>query len=129
MNKLVAIATVLLLVAGAEARADDNEAGEKVFKQCTICHMIGEHAKNRVGPVLNGLEGRKAGTVAGFNYSNANKSSGIVWTKAEFLDYIRDPKAKIPGTKMIFAGIKDEAQANALWSYLAQFDADGEKKK
>ncbi|HEY6980763.1 cytochrome c family protein [Reyranella sp.] len=128
MNKLVAIATVLPIVGWTQARAQDVEAGEKVFKQCTICHMVGENAKNRVGPVLNGLEGRKAGTIAGFSYSNANKSSGVVWTKAEFLDYIRDPKAKIPGTKMIFAGVKDEGQANALWSYLAQFDADGKKK-
>ena len=99
----------LLAVAGAgEVRAQDAAAGEKVFGVCKTCHQIGETAKNNVGPVLNGLIGRKAGSVAGYSYSTANKDSGITWDEATFREYIKDPKAKIPGTKMIYAGLKDE---------------------
>jgi cytochrome c len=81
-----------------------------------------------VGPLLNGLEGRKSGTIEGYSYSEANKNSGITWSKETFLDYIKDPRAKIPGTKMIFPGIKNETEANNLWAYLASFDASGKKK-
>ena len=73
------------------------------------CHRIGPEAKNLVGPELNGLDGRKSGMVEGFNYSDANKNSGIVWNEAQFKEYIKDPRAKIPGTKMTFAGIKNDA--------------------
>ena len=89
---------------------------------------MGPTAKNKVGPVLNGLDGRKSGTMAGYNYSDANKSSGITWNEASFLDYIKDPKAKIPNTKMAFAGIKNEAEAKNLWAYLKQYDAEGKTK-
>jgi cytochrome c len=89
---------------------------------------VGESARNKVGPVLNGLDGRKAGTVASYSYSDANKSSGIVWNKETFLDYIRDPRAKIPGTKMVFPGIKKDQEAADLWAYLTQFNAEGKKK-
>jgi cytochrome c len=78
--------------------------------------------------VLNGLEGRKSGTIDGYSYSDANKNSGITWSEATFKDYIQDPRAKIPGTKMIFAGIKNEKEKTDLWAYLAQFKADGSKK-
>jgi cytochrome c len=88
----------------------------------------GEGAKNKVGPVLNGLNGRKSGFIEGFNYTEANKKSGITWDEASFLEYIKDPKAKIPGTKMAFAGIKNEQEAKNLWAYLRQFAADGAKK-
>lgn len=84
---------------------------------CTPCHDVGETAKNKVGPLLNGLEGRKTGTVAGYNYSDSNKNSGIIWDEAAFLEYIKNPKADIPGTKMVFVGIKDEAQAKNLCTY------------
>jgi cytochrome c len=77
---------------------------------------------------LNGLDGRKAGVVAGFNYSDANKSSGITWNGETFKDYIGDPRAKVPGTKMIFAGIKNDKELDDLWGYLKQFAADGQKK-
>jgi cytochrome c len=110
------------------ARAQDAAAGEQAFKKCFPCHSVGEGAKNKVGPILNGLDGRHSGAVAGYSYSEANKNSGITWTKDQFLDYIRDPRAKIPGTKMVFAGIKKEKEANDLWAYLAQFDAEGKKK-
>jgi len=93
------------------------------------CHAIGSGAANKIGPELNGLDGRKAGTAAGYNYSDANKNSGITWDEATFKDYIKDPRAKIPGTKMIFPGVKNENQVNDLWAYLKQFDASGNIKK
>lgn len=108
--------------------AQDLDAGVNSFKKCAACHDVGETAKNKVGPVLNGLGGRKTGTVAGYNYSDANKNSGIVWGEESFLDYIKDPKAKMPGTKMAFAGIKNESEAKNLWAYLTQFGPDGKKK-
>jgi len=107
------------------AHAQDAAAGEKVFVQCKTCHQIGETAKNAVGPVLNGLIGRKAGTVPGYAYSAANKNSGITWDEATFADYIKDPKKKIPGTKMIFNGVKDEQKIKDLVAYLKKFDATG----
>lgn len=110
------------------AAAQDAGAGANSFKKCTPCHDTGETAKNKVGPILNGLDGRKSGSVAGYNYSDANKKSGIAWNEAAFLDYIKDPRAKVPGTKMIFAGIKNETEAKNLWTYLKQFGADGKKK-
>ena len=116
------------IAAGPAAAAGDAAAGEKVFNKCKICHRIGEGAKNMVGPELNGLDGRKSGSVEGFSYSDANKNSGITWNKEVFLEYIKDPKAKIPGTKMVFAGIKNETERNDLWAYIAQFKADGSKK-
>ena len=119
----------LLAVAGAgEVRAQDAAAGEKVYGVCKACHQVGETAKNNVGPQLNGLFGRKAGTVEGYNYSKANKESGITWDEATFREYIKDPKAKIPGTKMIYAGLKDEQKTSDLLAFLKQFDADGKKK-
>jgi cytochrome c len=110
------------------ALAQDLAAGEQSFKKCFPCHSIGEGAKNKVGPILNGLDGRHSGTVDGYSYSDANKNSGITWSHDVFLEYIRDPRAKIPGTKMVFAGIKDEKEASDLWAYLAQFGPDGKKK-
>src|ERR1022692_5186135 len=104
------VAAAALAAATGFALAQDVAAGETSFKKCMPCHDIGDKAKNKIGPVLNGLEGRKTGSVEGFNYSDANKNSGIVWDEAQFLDYIKDPKAKIPGTKMIFVGIKNETE-------------------
>jgi len=119
------ILVALLVVAGAgEASAQDAAAGEKVFSTCKLCHQIGENAKNAVGPVLNGVIGRKAGSVAGYSYSDANKNSGITWDEATFREYIKDPKAKVPGTKMAYAGLKDEQKINDLVAFLKQFDAD-----
>ena len=117
-----------IAAAASGARAQDAGAGKTSFNKCLACHAVGEGAKNKVGPVLNGLDGRKSGTIEGYSYSEANKSSGITWNKDNFLDYIRDPKAKIPGTKMVFAGIKNEKEANDLWAYLAQYDKDGKTK-
>jgi cytochrome c len=119
---------VALIGSSVTALAQDLAAGEQSFKKCLPCHSVGEGAKNKVGPLLNGLEGRKSGTIEGFTYTDANKNSGLTWDEAVFRDYIKDPRAKIPGTKMIFAGIKNEKEISDLWAYMRQFDAEGKKK-
>ena len=109
------------------AEAQDAAAGEKIFAVCRACHQVGETAKNSVGPILNGLIGRKSGSVEGYNYSDANKNSGLTWDEATFFEYIKDPRAKIPGTKMVYAGLKDEQRAKDLVAFLKQYDASGKK--
>jgi cytochrome c len=126
--KVLAVAAIFVAGSVGFAKAQDVSAGENAFKKCMPCHSVGAGAKNKIGPVLNGLDGRKSGTAEGYNYSDANKNSGITWNEAQFLDYIKDPKAKVPGTKMIFAGIKNEQEAKDTWAYLKQFKADGGKK-
>ena len=125
LSALVAIASSL---AAPVALAQDVAAGKTSFNKCMACHAIGEGAKNKVGPELNGLDGRHSGTAPGYSYSDANKNSGITWNEAQFKDYIKDPKAKIPGTKMVFAGIKNEKGASDLWAFLAQYDKGGKIK-
>jgi cytochrome c len=127
--RIVITAAVLISAATGMASAQDAAKGENVFKKCLPCHSIGPGAANKVGPVLNGLDGRHSGNVPNFNYTDANKNSGIVWDEANFKEYIKDPKAKIPGTKMIFAGVKNDQEVNDLWAYLKQFDAEGNVKK
>lgn len=121
------IAGVVVLTSTTASMAQDAAAGEKAFAVCKACHQIGETAKNSVGPVLNGVIGRKAGTFPGYNYSDANKNSGLTWDEATFREYIKDPKAKVPGTKMAYAGMKDEQKVNDLLAYLKQFGPDGKK--
>jgi len=125
---LIAAAALMTAWMGA-ASAQDVEKGAVAFKKCGICHKIGPGATNLVGPVLNGLDGRRSGSVAGFSYSDANKNSGIVWGEATFKEYIKDPAAKVPGTKMTFLGIKNEQEIKDLWAYIKQFDAEGNIKK
>ena len=120
--KRVFLAAIFVAIGFGHASAQDAAAGEKVFAVCKACLQVGDTAKNVVGPVLNGLIGRKAGSVEGYNYSEANKKSGITWDEATFSEYIKDPKAKIPGTKMAFAGIKDEQKIKDLIAYLHTFD-------
>ena len=126
--KLALAAGWLLAAMTQAALSQDLAAGENSFKKCLPCHAVGESAKNKIGPVLNGLDGRKSGTIEGFSYTDANKKSGIVWNEESFKEYIKDPRAKIPGTKMIFPGIKNEKEAGDLWAYLKQFGPDGKKK-
>ena len=128
MLKGLIISAIALAASSGIALAGDVAAGQVVFKKCLACHAIGEGARNKVGPELNGIDGRHSGSAPGYNYSSANKNSGIVWNEATFKEYIKDPRAKIPGTKMIFPGIKDEKQADDLWSYLKQFGPDGKIK-
>jgi len=128
--KIFLAMTVLVtsIAASQAAYAQDVAAGEQSFKKCLPCHSIGPGAKNKVGPELNGLDGRHSGSAPDYSYSPANKNSGIVWNDQTFKEYIIDPRAKIPGTKMIFAGIKNEKERDELWAYLKQFGPDGNKK-
>lgn len=130
IDRLLAVLSLVFVIfaAAGSAHAQDVAAGEKSFNKCRACHQVGETAKNTVGPNLNGLFGRVAGSVAGYNYSEANKNSGITWDESVFAEYIQNPKGKIPGTKMIFAGIKKEQEIKDLTAFLAQFGPDGKKK-
>jgi cytochrome c len=130
MKKLTLRALAIIVSSSATpvALAQDVAAGKTSFNKCMACHAIGEGAKNKVGPELNGLDGRKAGTAPDYSYSEPNKNSGITWNEAQFKEYIKDPKAKIPGTKMAFAGIKNEKEINDLWAFLSQYDKDGKTK-
>ena len=124
--KIAAIAASVAFVGAVPALADgDAVAGKAVFNQCKACHQVGPEAKNGVGPILNGIVGRKAGEGASYNYSDANKNSGLTWDEATLRAYLTDPKAKVPGTKMIFPGIKREKQLDDLMAYLAGIKADG----
>jgi len=127
--KIAAIAASVAFVGAIPALAEgDAVAGKAVFNQCKACHQVGPEAKKGVGPVLYGIVGRKAGEGAGYNYSDANKNSGLTWDEATLRVYLTDPKAKVPGTKMIFPGIKNETEAGDLWAYLKQFGPDGKTK-
>ena len=124
--KIAAIAASVAFVGAVPALAEgDAVAGKAVFNQCKACHQVGPEAKNGVGPVLNGIFGRKAGEGAAYNYSDANKNSGLTWDEATLRAYLTDPKAKVPGTKMIFPGIKREKQLDDLMAYLMGIKADG----
>jgi cytochrome c len=128
VKKLIVAA---LVIAGSpvSSMGQDAQKGAAVFNVCLACHTIGPGAQNKIGPELNGLDDRKAGTVPSFDYSDANKDSGIIWNEATFEEYIKNPQAKIPGTKMIFPGIKNEQQVKDLWAYVSQFDTNGNVKK
>ena len=129
MKKPILSTLIVLASAAASsaALAQDVAAGKTSFNKCLACHAVGEGAKNKVGPELNGLDGRKSGTAADYSYSDANKKAEITWGEATFKDYIQNPMAKVPGTKMAFAGIKNEKEIGDLWAYLKQFKADGSK--
>jgi len=127
LRSLALIVPVLAAVS-FQAQAQDVAAGKVAFNKCRPCHQIGENARNLVGPELNGVIGRKAGSVEGFNYSDANKHSGITWDEPTFKEYIANPRAKVPGTKMAFAGIKSETEINNLLAYLKTFGPDGKTK-
>ena len=127
MRAILSSLVLLLPVLTHAAMAQDISAGERSFAKCRACHQVGEGARNLVGPELNGLIGRHSGAVEGYSYSNANKSSGLTWDEATFAEYIKDPRARIPGTKMIFVGIKNEKEIKDLIAFLKQFDKDGKK--
>lgn len=116
-----ALAVAAMGMGTASAWAQDAENGQSVFRQCRACHQVGATAKNGVGPQLNGIFGRKAGEVPGFNYSEANKAAGakgLVWDEKNLMEYIAAPAQFMPGTKMAFAGIKDEGDRKDLIAYL-----------
>ena len=119
------LAAGLALAMPAVASAQDVEAGKKVFNKCAPCHAIGPGAKNKVGPELNGILNRAAASVAGFAYSDALKKSGLTWDDANLHKWLENPKALVPGTKMVFPGVKDETERNDLIAYIESFKADG----
>jgi cytochrome c len=128
MRTLV-IAVMALAASAGTSFAQDAAGGEQVFKRlCSPCHDIGADAKVKLGPPLNGVEGRKSGTYEGFNYSPANKNSGITWDHDAFVKYIRAPMQEMPGTRMAFVGIKNDKDIADLWAYLQQFGPEGQKK-
>lgn len=113
LRTLLAVAMIAAVPTLAAAEGDAAK-GEKVFRKCKACHTVDE-AKNKVGPHLVGIVGRKAGAVEGFKYSDAMANSGLTWDAASLGEYLKDPKGKVPGTKMIFAGLKkDDDVANII---------------
>jgi cytochrome c len=122
-------ALAVAIVAGlsfdiAGAQDGNAEEGADVFKKCRACHDVGPGAKNKVGPLLNGIVGRPAGTIEGFNYSIANKEAGtkgLVWTEAVLFKYLEAPLSFMPGTKMAFAGLNDPQDRKDVIAYLKKF--------
>jgi cytochrome c len=112
----------------SSALARDIAAGETPFRKCLPCHAIGTDARNKTGPLLNGIEGRKCGIVSGYIYSDGNRNCAFTWDEAIILDYIGNRKAKNSRDQKVFGGIKDEIEANNLWAYLRQFGPDGRPK-
>ncbi|HEV3371292.1 MAG TPA: c-type cytochrome [Xanthobacteraceae bacterium] len=121
-------AGVLVAASAGAALAQDVAAGEQSFSKCKPCHDVGEDAKIKLGPPLNGIDGRKSATYDGFNYSDALKGLGVTWNAASFKQWVSGPSAMAPGTRMAFSGIKDDAEIANLWAYLTQYKADGNKK-
>ncbi len=105
------------------AWAQDAAKGEEIFAQCQVCHQIGDDAKNYIGPVLTGVVGRPAGAYPGYAYSNANKNSGLTWDEDTLKVYLKNPKAKVPGTKMTFPGLKSDDDIANVIAYLKTFHA------
>jgi cytochrome c len=127
MKWLEIVAVVFALAIPAAVRAQDLAAGEHVFIKCKGCHQIGEGAKNMVGPSLNGIVGRRSGVYPDYSYSDANKNSGLTWDEATLKEYLKNPRAKVPGTKMAFPGISSDTDIDNLVAYLKQFGPDGKK--
>jgi len=110
------------LYSGMAAAAGDAEAGAKLFtKTCGGCHSVGENARGSFGPQLNGVIGRAAGSTADYQYSEAMKNSGVVWTREKLAAYIESPKKVVSGTRMIFWGISDQEKIDNLLAYLETF--------
>jgi cytochrome c len=123
IGRVVPLIALGVLALGATAFAQtptgDAAAGEKIFNQCKACHSV-KAGENRVGPSLHGVIGRKAGAAEGFKYSDAMKTSGVIWTPENIDKYLADPKGFIPGNKMAFAGLKKPEDRQNVLAYLAQ---------
>lgn len=118
---------VLILSAGGAFAQGDAPAGEVVFKKCAVCHAVGEGAKNKVGPVLNGVLGRTAGTLEGYSYSQAMKDAGaggLVWTPETMSEFLAKPKEYVKGTKMAFNGLPNPEDIANVVAYLQTFSPD-----
>jgi len=116
----LSVSIAALLAAGNASAQSGNEArGERLFnQQCKACHTLDKGGASTVGPNLHGLIGRKAGSTEGFSSSDAMKASGIVWDDKTLAEYLKDPKGRVPGTKMVYVGLKQEAQQADLIAFL-----------
>ena len=116
----LALSVAVILVAGSASAQSGNEArGERLFnQQCKACHTLDKDGARTVGPNLHGLVGRKAGSTEGFSSSDAMKASGIVWDDKTLVEYLKDPKGRVPGTKMVYVGLKQEAQQADMIAFL-----------
>lgn len=120
---LASLPLILVSAPGVRAQEGDATAGAVVFKKCAVCH-IAEEDKNKVGPSLHGLLGRKAGTHPDFKYSPAMQAAGeggLIWDEATLRDYLHDPRKKVKGTRMAFPGLKNDADIANVIAYLKQF--------
>jgi cytochrome c len=111
------VVSVLLAGAGAAQAQGDSEKGEKVFNKYTTCHVV-EEEKNKIGPHLVGIFGRPTGSIEGFKYSDAMKSSGIVWGDETIAAYLKDPKSYVPRNRLAFAGLRKDDEIADLLAYL-----------
>ncbi len=130
MKLMGAIAAAALLAgvhAGAAQDATDGDAaaGANTAKICKTCHRFGPGAVSAIGPVLNGVVGRKAGTYPGYSYSTANKNSGITWTEANLKTYLKAPQKMVPGTKMTFQGFQKQSDIDNVVAFLKTLGPDG----
>ena len=116
----LASSVAVILVAGSASAQSGNEArGERLFnQQCKACHTLDKDGARTVGPNLHGLVGRKAGSTEGYSSSEAMKASGIVWDDKTLVEYLKDPKGRVPGTKMVYSGLKQEAQQADMIAFL-----------
>lgn len=116
----LSLSVAVILVAGSASAQSGNEArGERLFnQQCKACHTLDKDGARTVGPNLHGLIGRKAGSTEGFSSSDAMKASGIVWDDKTLVEYLKNPKVRVPGTKMVYAGLKQEAQQADMIAFL-----------
>jgi cytochrome c2 len=119
------------LLVGTSAHAADEAsvaAGKQIFNRCAVCHAIGPNAVNKIGPELNGIIGRQAGSLSDFNYSASMREAGIRWDDKTIANFIRNPRAAVSGTKMMFPGIKDETDVANVVAFLGTFSADGSSR-
>jgi cytochrome c len=126
--RVLVMVTLALSTTTTVVRAQDPAAGQSTFALCAICHAVGEGAQNKLGPILNGLDGRRSGNVPGYDYSDALKNAGIVWSDGTFKEFIANPAAKVPGTKMTLSFSRGDKDASDLWAYVKQFGPDGKIK-
>jgi len=122
IQNAILIAALLLAATPASIASaqGDAAAGEKAFNKCKACHTVEQGGANRVGPNLHGVVGRKAGAVDAFSYSKPVKEGDVTWTEESLDKYLTDPKGFIPGNKMAFPGIKNEAERQNIIAYLKQ---------
>lgn len=115
--KVVGLSVVFAAFATSAFADGDVAAGEKVFRKCKACHSL-EKGKNKVGPSLHGVIGRKAGTLEGYHYSSAMKDSGLTWDEATLAKYLHKPKAMVPKTKMSFPGLRKDSEIQDVIAYI-----------